>query len=139
MSLRKLLTVLDAVVWIAAMVPPILVTIYTLRYTVNVPYKDHWGHVPFIAEAVRGVFRPAALWEQINEHRVPTARLIQGLLAWATAWDVRWEAYVDLGFGLGTLVVLWLVVWHTVRPHAPQLAAWVALVTSMLHLSLIHI
>ena len=81
---------------VAATIPPALVVFMVWRHARNVPFKDHWGHVPFIVQAARGVFRPAALWEQVNEHRIPLARLVQGLLAWWTRWDVRYEAWADV-------------------------------------------
>ena len=130
---RSVIGVLPAV---AAAVPPGIVALMIARDARNVPYKDHWGHVLFILEAAQGVFKPSSLWEQINEHRIPLARLLQGLLAWSTRWDVRYEAYADFVLALAAFVALTALVARTVRPTAPLAAPWVVLAVSLLHFSL---
>jgi len=121
---------------VAAAVPPALLVVMVARHVCNVPYKDQWGHIPFIVDAARGVFTPAALWHQENEHRIPVARVVQGLLAWWTRWDVRYEAWADVGIALLSFAALVAVVWRTVRPHVPAAAPWVVLIVSVLHFSL---
>jgi len=129
-------SLLGLVACAAAAVPPALVLQNVARHARNVPYKDHWGHVPFIVEAARGSFKASSLWEQINEHRIPLARLLQGLLALATRWDVRYEVYADFVLALLAFVALAALVRRTLGALAPGAAPWVVLLVSVLHFSL---
>jgi len=106
------------------------------RYGPNVPYKDQWGMIPFVAEAVQGRLDGALLWEQVNEHRTPLPKLVVAALAWATRWDVRWENGADFVFALSAAGLLAAALARTVRPHAPALAPWLVLLASQLTFSL---
>lgn len=116
--------------------PPTLVAINAARFAPNVPYKDQWGMIPFVAEAVQGRLNRALLWQQVNEHRIPLPRLVVAALAWASRWDVRYEVAADFVLALVAALVLVAVVRRTVRPHAPAVAPWLVPVVSQLTFSL---
>lgn len=116
--------------------PPALVATTAVRYGPNVPYKDQWGMIPFVAEAVQGRIDGTLLWEQVNEHRTPLAKLVVAALAWATRWDVRWENGADFVFALAAAALLAATLVRTVRPHAPALVPWLVLLASQLTFSL---
>jgi hypothetical protein len=121
---------------VAACVPPLAIAFLVARHARNVPWKDQWGLVPFMVDASRGELSPSALWGQVNEHRIPLAMLVQGLLAWATRWDVRYEAWTNVVLAGLTLLALVGLVRRTIRPLAPGAAAWIVLAISILTFSL---
>jgi hypothetical protein len=117
-------------------VPPLLVVSAVARHARNVPWKDQWGVVPFMADASRGTLRWSALWDQVNEHRIPVAMALQGLLAWWTRWDVRYEAWADVVIAGATLVLLAGLVRRTFVREAPAAAPWMVVACSVITFSL---
>jgi hypothetical protein len=98
----------------------------------NLPWWDQWGLVPFMVEATQGRFPPALLWAEVNEHRIPVALLLQGVVAWWTRWDVRGDAWTNVAVSTGTLVALAALVRRTIAPSAPAAAPWLVVVCSAL-------
>ncbi len=98
--------------------PPATVAFLVARYARNVPFKDQWGIVPFVAEIAHGHLRIAWLLTQVNEHRIPLTLLVQGLVSWPTRWDVRYESWMNVLAAAATLVALGGLVRRTVGPLA---------------------
>jgi hypothetical protein len=120
----------------AAALPPLGVAVLVALQARNVPWKDQWGLVPFMVAASRGELRADLLWSQVNEHRIPLTLLLQGGLAWATRWDVRYEAWANVVAAVLTLLALAGLVRRTVHPTAPGAATATVLVASVLTFSL---
>ena len=122
---------LRALPWIAAIVPPLLILRALGAAAQNVLYWDQWGYVTLFLETSRGHFPLGALWAQVNEHRVPVPFLMQGLLAWATAWDTRAEVWLNFAVTVAHLAVFARLVHATVRGLAPALTGVVVLIGSL--------
>jgi hypothetical protein len=119
----------------AGCVFPLVIAVNVARWARNVPYKDQWGLVPFMVEVAEGRLRPHLLWEQVNEHRIPLALLLQAGLARLTRWDVRAEVWANVAIALATLVALVAAVRRTVGPLGRGAAPWVVAVISLLTFS----
>jgi len=117
---------------LAIVVPPVVLGGLVARHARNLPWADQWGLVPFMAEATHGRFPPAYLWYQVNEHRIPTALLLQGAVAWCTRWDVRFDAWTNVVIAVGSVCALAALVRRTLRPMAPDAVPWVAAVCAAL-------
>src|SRR5262245_42773560 len=111
-----MLPVVRWAVAVAAAVPPLVVAGLVAAHARNVPWKDQWGLVPFMAAVSRGELRLDLLWSQVNEHRIPLTLLLQGALARATRWDVRWEAWVNVVAAGLTLAALVALIRRTIAP-----------------------
>jgi hypothetical protein len=120
----------------ASAVPPLVVAWLVAVHARNVPWKDQWGLVPFMAGISRGELDTAMLWSQVNEHRIPLTLVAQGALAWATRWDVRWEAWANVAAAGLTLLALAGLVRRTTRPTSAGAAAASVLAASVLTFSL---
>jgi hypothetical protein len=114
---------------IATLAAPAAIAAAVWAHARNVPWWDQWGLVPFMAEATQGRFPPNALWAEVNEHRIPVAMLLQGAIAWATRWDVRGDAWANVGVALGGLAALLALARRTLGRTE---AAWVGLACSVL-------
>jgi len=105
-------------------IPPLIV-VATIRATaVDVPYWDAWDFAPTIADSAEGRLRAGSLWMQHNEHRLVVPRIVMLGLAWASAWDVRWEQAASVVVALVQLVLIGLLVRRTVTPVTPRAAPW---------------
>lgn len=124
--------VLRIALGVATLVPPAAIVLAVAAYARNMPWRDQWGLIPFMAEAVAGRFPPAMLWAEVNEHRIPVAMLLQGAIAWVTRWDVRGDAWANVAIALGTLAALAALCRRTLGPTA---AACTTVVCSVLAFS----
>ncbi len=115
------------VLFSAAAAPPLAIAFLVARYARNVPWKDQWGVVPFVVAVGHGDVRPGMLWAQVNEHRIPVALALQGMLAWWTRWDVRYEAWLDVVLAALTVLTLAGLVRRTIGRRAPVIGAIVTL------------
>ncbi|HXJ33080.1 MAG TPA: hypothetical protein VMS22_03500 [Candidatus Eisenbacteria bacterium] len=120
----------------AAGIPPLAIALLVARHARNVPWKDQWGVIPFIVAVERGEVRPAMLWSQVNEHRIPVALALHGLLGWWTRWDVRYEAWLDVVLAALTMLALAGLAWRTIGERAPMAGAIVTLGCSIVTFSL---
>lgn len=118
-----------------SVVPPLLIGVLVSRHARNVPWKDQWGMVGYMAEVTQGVLNPAWFTWQVNEHRMPVAFAIQGVLAWWTRWDLRCEAWLNVVLAGLTLLALAGLVRQTIAPRSVGVAAWVFLACSVLTFS----
>lgn len=114
--MRRLVTIGLALL---ASVPPAAIGFWVARYARNVPYWDQWGLAPFMADVAHGRLRVDYLGMQVNEHRLPLTLLVQGAVSWATRWDVRFEAWMNVVAALATLVALGMLARHTIESRGP--------------------
>jgi hypothetical protein len=109
--MRRLVTIALAAL---ASVPPAVIVLCVARHARNVPYWDQWGLVPFMADVAHGRLPIEYLRIQVNEHRIPLTLVVQGVVSWATRWDVRFESWMNVVAALATLVALGALARRTV-------------------------
>lgn len=91
---------------IATLVPIAVIVRAVALHARNFPWWDQWGLAPFMANVTAGRLPAGQLWLEVNEHRIPVALLLQGAVAWWTRWDVRGDAWTNVGLALGSLLML---------------------------------
>jgi hypothetical protein len=97
---------LIAIAVVATLAPVVVVARAVALYARNFPWWDQWGLIAWMVEVTGGRLPLDALWVQVNEHRIPVALLLQGAVAWWTRWDVRGDAWTNVGLGVGSLLAL---------------------------------
>lgn len=117
--------------WLAALVPPFLLARALHAAAYNVPYWDQWSYVPLFVETAQGHVPLSLLWAQVNEHRLFVPFVLQGLLAWATAWDLRAEVWLNFAVSLTQLALLAVLVRRTFRALAPSFDGVLVLLCSL--------
>ncbi len=122
-------------IWLAALVPPLLVAAEVARTAVNVPHWDQWHFAALLLDAVHGELEPQELWAQHNEHRPAFSRLAMLALARVSGWNVRWELAAAVAVNLLSLGLLARVLVSAVRPVHPSLGPWLVLAASLLTFS----
>jgi hypothetical protein len=95
---------------IVIIIIPILIQgIYIARYGVNSLIADEWDWVPFIKTVFTGGNWLAMLFNQHNEHRMASLRIILAILTPLTSWNVIVEMYFSLFLECLILSGLWLI------------------------------
>jgi hypothetical protein len=92
---------------VLAAAPFVWVVLHVARHTVNVPVHDQWQvQVPIAIRAAAGTLRFGDLLAQYLEHRYLVTRGLTAINAWLFGWDLRLEAWINVGLALVTLVLL---------------------------------
>ncbi|MGM0884297.1 MAG: hypothetical protein ACQEXQ_25060 [Bacillota bacterium] len=83
--------------WVLVSLLPFSLLIYmVLFYTSDVPYWDQWSLPEFLHKVVNGNAILADYWSQHNEHRIFFPKLIMGILAEISNWNIYFEIAVNV-------------------------------------------
>ena len=101
---------LEIISGITAVVVPLVLGIFILRYTVEVPFWDEFEYPAMILQLHNGTLTFQELWAQHNDHRVIFGRLIALALASAGGWSEVRECLASLAVAvIGQLFLLGLL------------------------------
>jgi hypothetical protein len=116
----------------AALVAPVLMAIIIYRYGVNVPYWDEWDQLSVVTDYYDHTLKASSLWEQQNEHRPVTAKLISLAVARTTHLNLVAEMYVGFGFQCISLILIWRMLAAGLKDKAPALVAPLTVAASLM-------
>ena len=86
--------------WLLALLPLVLLSLWFLLFSPDMPYLDQWELPLLIQKMDAGALSFSDLTAQHNEHRILFPRLIMLALARLTHWEVRAELFVNWCLGL---------------------------------------
>jgi hypothetical protein len=81
---------------ILALIPPVVLIVFIVKYRVEAPLADIWEIVPLIDRAYSGQLTIRDLWELHNEHRPIFSRAVLIYLARLTHWTVLYELLTNV-------------------------------------------
>ena len=112
--------------FMAGLIPAILLVICVSKYAVNVPYGDEWLIIPLIEKWQNHQLTFADIFQQHNEHRIAIPKLIYLAFAQLTHWNLQAEMFFSIALCIGTSVGLYLLLQRTVRlPRTQVLLLWI--------------
>ena len=89
-----------------AAIPFIVLCVFLVCTTSNLPENDQWDFVPLLEKWYTGSLTLLDLWRQHNEHRVFFPILFSLAVAALTRWNLYWGVAVNLILGTGICAVL---------------------------------
>ena len=95
--------------------PPLLLLVELVNYTLQVPFLDEFLFAPLVVKLHTGGFTLADFWNQHNEHRIIVWRTMALALAKVGGYSVPKETLVGYGFALLNLLVVWRLVRRSVE------------------------
>lgn len=117
-----------SLVWVAAILPPALITLLVAVFAVDVPYWDTWDWLDRHYGATDT--GPAALagryWPLFNDHRVFIPLVVDRMLLAASSIDILPRIYAKLPLSMGTLLLTVALARRT-APAAPRVLLTAAL------------
>lgn len=99
--------------------------LFTLRFSVDVPFSDDWRNVPYIEHFFNGTLTPALLFEQHGEHRPFFGLLINVILAQLTQYNIIVQILVSWIFLVFTYCIIVYLYIKTFGRSTQALAAFI--------------
>ncbi len=119
------------ILYVAAVAAPLLLLIiFIMQYSVNIPFWDQWELVPVLEGQKHGGTLFHELWAQHNEHRIFFPMLLMLALANLSHWNIVWEITTSIFLDLASFCLLTLSLKNTFINKsmffwAPTLLAWI--------------
>ncbi len=88
------------------LLPLLLLIVFAIKYTVNIPFADEWYFVPLFEKMFNHTLTFKDLWAQHNEHRFLITKLITLANVQLTGWDLKYEIYLNVTLGIATFLTL---------------------------------
>jgi hypothetical protein len=105
---------LNALLFIVALLPVVVIAAVINRYGVNVPFADEWSNLILLEKWNAHQLGFADLYQEHNGHRIFFPRLFYLALAWQTHGNLRAEMFFSLFLCLLTSVGFYLLLRRTV-------------------------
>ena len=119
--------------------PPLVVLFIITRYSVNIPYLDHWdGFLDVYCAMEDKGLEFSHFWRQQNEHRLIFPKIIMLVLAAFTHWNVICEQYFSLFTQACTLLLIFFMSKKTLLPTENLLSNFFKIVTSLMMFSMVQ-
>jgi len=105
---KKILHLLNSkiVLYLAYLIPIVLLIGFMARYGVNVPFADEWGLVDTFHKVYTGEATLQYLAGQHNEHRILFPRIIFLALAFPSKWEIAYERYFNVFLSIITFLAI---------------------------------
>jgi hypothetical protein len=110
--------------WLLTLIPLAILIWVVSRYSVDVPFSDHWEFVPLLDKMYLGQLTFGDLWAQFNEHRIFFPKLLLLGLAWLTHWNILWENVAVVALGIGFFFLLVAQIRATTRALGVSQLRW---------------
>ena len=123
---------------VALAIPPAVVLHLICTKGVNVPYFDEWSLVPLVLKSQVGAVAWFDLWQQHNEHRIVSVRLITLLLLPFTRFNLVSHMLVAFAMALGSLMFLWRALRWTFPTDSTRFRLSTLVVVSVFVFSLVQ-
>ena len=95
-----------------ACVPPILYLVYINHFSVNALFGDDWNMVRIMDAALHGRLSLSQLWEQYGDARLPVAKGIFVLFAFANRFDTRSVIFLSAVLFIAAYAILLVLFRH---------------------------
>ncbi|MDZ8078385.1 MAG: hypothetical protein RMX35_04645 [Nostoc sp. DcaGUA01] len=89
--------------------PVVLLFWFVATFSVNVPFGDDWALVNFFANIHSGTANFRDFFSQHNEHRILFPRIIFGVLAFSSKWNIKLETYFIFLLALVNFAILYKI------------------------------
>lgn len=114
-------------VWVAAILPPAVISLLVAVFAVDVPYWDTWDWLDrHYGADDTGSAALARYWTLFNDHRVFIPLLVDRMLFDMSSIDILPRIYAKLPLSMGTFL-LTLALAHRTAPRAPRVLLTAAL------------
>jgi hypothetical protein len=87
-------------------VPIILLCLFIIKFSVNVPYWDEWALLPFFQRTKLGNINFELFFAQHNEHRMFFPKIIFAIFALLSNWNIKVQLWFSF---LISLINFWLI------------------------------
>lgn len=113
-------------------IPVIEMASFISSYGIDIPFWDHWTLVPLLYKLHFGKLTFYDIWEQHVETREFFPKIIMLAIAYVSRWNIWWELYTNLLFGIGILYSIYLLLSHTLKNYNRKIILYLTGVISFL-------
>lgn len=106
------------------LVPLIYLILVVARFSVDVPFWDEWGFIPFLEKSYQGTLSFGDFWMQENEQRPLFPKAIMLVLARLSGWNIAYEVEVSVSLAVGIFIALVCQIRATLKAVGSNRTIW---------------
>jgi hypothetical protein len=107
-----------------ALGPLVYLIVVVVRFSVDVPFWDEWGFIPFLEKSYQGTLSLRDFWAQENEQRPIFPKAIMLVLARLTGWNIAYEVGFSVSLAVGIFIALMCQIRATLKSIGNSRTNW---------------
>lgn len=125
-------------IYTAYLIPLIFLTLFVLKFSVNVPFNDEWNLVEFFGKFASNSLTFQDFWSLNNDHRLLFPRIIFLIVGITSKWNVKLEMYLGVFLSAISFYLLLRISYNN-KNKSQIILVLVNTITGFLFFSLIQI